>query len=283
MRTLALVLALAACKHSPPADCGKKAAEVASFLRAADHGGQIFQLAPIVPPLRDDLTMRPVPAPAISIGPDSITYQGQLIDNAGDLASRLRATHDQIAGDLAKGNYYPKSRPPDPELIAIIADQTAPMASVAMALGVADSTGFKNVMFVFRHTPTTPPPRTAIDDDIDKLLAGDGAQRATAIASYTAKKIDACPALKKSFGAVSAVEDDKAKFLIDSIEPSLKDCGCAVDPYTVRTIMWRILAEAEPAVVVRVRLDHRAIPLYGATWGEASKQLTPATTRVWFN
>ena len=42
---------------------------------------------------------------------------------------------------------------------------------------------------------------------------------------------------------------------------------------------WSALREAHALV----RLDHRAIPLHGATWGEASKQLTAATMRVSFN
>ncbi|HSN28429.1 MAG TPA: hypothetical protein VLT45_19220 [Kofleriaceae bacterium] len=283
MRYLAPLVALVACKHSPPADCAKKAAEVASFLRAADHGGQIFQLAPLTPPLRDDLTERGTTAPVIAIAPDAITYQGQLVEGRDDLVSLLRATHEQIADDLAQGR-SPKRPPPDPGLIAIVADEKAPLASVATAADAALSSGFPKAMLVFRHTPVTPPPRNPVDDELDKLFtSSDPSSKATAIAQFTSDKIKGCPALVKSFGAVSAVEDDKAKFLIDSIEPSLKECGCAVDPYTVRSIMWRILADPEPAVVLHVRLDRGAPPIHAATWGEASKQLTTPNTAVWFN
>lgn len=276
------MLALAACKHAPPADCGQKAAEVARFLRSANHGGQIYQLAPLAPPLRDDLKERAVVAPSIDIAPDAITYQGQLVDGRDDLASRLRATHDQIADDLAQ-HRYPEHHPPDADLIAIIADEKAPMTSIVTAVDAAHASGFSTAMFVFRTTPTAAPPRSALDDEIDKIVTGDPSSRATAYAKLASENIRSCPALEKAFGAVTAVEDDKAKFLIDSIEPSLTACQCAVDPYTVRTIMWRLLAETEPTVVLRTKLEPTATPIHAATWGEASKQLTPATNAVWFN
>lgn len=282
MRTLALALALAACKRVPSTGCAQKAADVARYLRTVDQGPRIFELAPLAPPVRDDITDRGENAPVVGVGSDSVTYQGARIDGRDDLASKLAATHHNSVADRDRKDVGPDAT--DPDLFAVVADERAPMASVAMAVDAAEASGFSKAMFVFRRTPAAPPPRSAVDDEIDKIVASrDPVDRASAFAKLASDKIDACPALKKLFGAVSAVGDDKAKIIIDGIEPSLNACACAADPATVQSLVGRILYNSEPAGVLRVTLDRNAPPIHAATWGEASKQLTPATKAVWFN
>lgn len=281
MRYLALALALAACKHSPPADCGKKAAEVAAFLRTLDQGPVTIAFEGTSPPLRDDLTERGERAPQIEIAAGGMTYQGQLIGSRDELADRLSAAHDAISEGVRDGR-YPGHQ--DPDLIAIVADEHVPLAQVAAAVDAAQASGFTSAMFVFRRTPTKPPPRTAVDEEIDKIVAsGDPADKAAALAKLASEKIDACPALKKVFSEVSPDGDDKAKHIIDGIEPALNACGCAADPYMVRSLIGRVLYVSEPTSVLRVKLDPSAPAIHAATWGEASKRLTPATKAVWFN
>lgn len=282
MRTLALAVALAACKRVPPSGCAQKAADVARYLRTIDQGPQLFLVEPLVPPLRDDFTDRGEPAQQLNVGSDDVTYQGTWFASRDDLAAKLAATHHASVADLDRRDRGRDAT--DPDLIAIVADEHAPMASVAMAVDAAEASGFSKAMFVFRRTPLPPPPRSAVDDEIDKIThAGDPATTAAAYAKLASEKIDACPALKKLFGAVSAEGVDKAKFIVDGIEPSLNACACAADPATIQSLVGRILYNSEPAAVLRVKLDRSAPPIHAATWGEASKQLTPATQAVWFN
>jgi hypothetical protein len=145
--------------------------------------------------------------------------------------------------------------------------------------------GFDAPLFVFARPPATPPPpRTWVDDELDRARSTDGALLAAAAARTGEKVMKSCKPLFEVFGKVAMIEEDKAGFIVRSVRPALVECGCNVDLAALGTVLWRLLGNEQPTTALGVRLARDATPIAlpaKTPWREASRQLTPATTSTW--
>ena len=259
MRYLALAVALAACRHSPAEhrDCAAEAADVASYLRTSDYGGALYQIPPqLAPPVRDDLTDRGDIVPSVTITADAIHYLDDVITDRDSLVVALQRAHAMHADA------------PPPLTLAIIADARAPMASLTTVVDAAEASGFGTAMFVFRPSRAPAPPHEPAAGSVD----GPSLEAA-------------CTPMKKLLVDSMHIDGNHAKadYIFPRLEAALVECRCAADPYAVRTMMRNLFENHDPIRVLRIKLDRNAPPIHASTWGEASKQLTSATTTVWFN
>jgi len=283
MRLAAIVLVVASgCSSSKGPSCAEQALELDRFLSAMDHEPSIFQFSKKLKLVtRDDLpVLKAVYAPTVEVQTREFVFEGLLV-GPDELAERLAARRQQLADAVARGR---EAR--DPDRVYLLVDESAPWDRVVAAVEAAAAGGFTTVAFVFAHTANLkPPPRSPIDDELDKIDAADGASgKATKLAETVKGVIKACPAMIEAFGRVAARDsDDKAGSLIQSIQPALVDCDCKVDIPALRSVMWRILANTKPVAEVRVAVDRGAKPLaLPATtpWREAQKRL-PQAGPVW--
>jgi len=268
-----------------PADCKAATDELDKFLTTMDHEGSMVDLSKTSPPMRRDLQTRELEyAPVLDVRTSGIFFQGDELAPAA-LAAKLKAMKHKMQEDFELGR-YPKRHPPDLRYMIVVADEHATWGSVASAVEVARQSEFDHLAFVFRRpTATQPPPRTHVDDEIEKLMAAtEGGNKATALASYISPKVAVCPPLVQVFGEVGAAETgDTAAYLLSKTAPAIAACNCALDPAEARSIMWQTAGNPKPIAVLRVELDKKA-PAVSApadkSWGEASAKLTPDMTKI---
>ena len=289
VKTLALLVA--ACTTSlaeaKPTDCQAATDELDKFLTTMDHEGNLLNLDHVSPPMRKDLKVRGgelAQGPVIEVRTDGIFFQGDMLTPAA-LEPKLIEQQKKIQHDIDAG-YVPKHLKVDPHYIIVVADAKASWGAVTSALEVAAKTQFDHVTFVFRRpSATPPPPRTHIDDEIEKLLAASETNQATAIANYISPKVAQCPPLIAVFGEVGTNEiEDKAAYLLAHTAPAIAKCNCALDPAEARSIMWQTAGNPKPIMLLRVELDRKAHKLSAPkakTWGEASARLTAGMKTVW--
>jgi hypothetical protein len=157
---------------------------------------------------------------------------------------------------------------------------------VAAASEAVARAGFKEAAFVFARTSTLkPPPRSKVDDELDKIEHGDdSSEKASQFAKLIQDIAKPCPALIEAFGRVAAIEGDKATYIIQQVQPSLIDCDCKADIPALRSALWRLLANSKPTTDIRITLD-RAAPKIAfpdrMPWREAGKRLAAGATTGW--
>ncbi|NVB84918.1 MAG: hypothetical protein HOV81_41510 [Kofleriaceae bacterium] len=263
--------------------CGKSAKEcktdaeaLATLLRETPHEPEMFVLAGRHLVARPDLTDKRGfgYAPVLDITKAGFAMQGEPIAQA-ELSTKLATIHDQ-------GAQHWMGRGSDPDRIYFAIDGDVTWDRVVMAFEAAEAAGLVKEAFVFEYPskPLTPPPRSAVDAELDKLQADpDAANKASRLAEMMSTRVKRCKSLQQLFGGVAAVEgEDKADFIITGLAEALVECECNVDMPELRSIMWRVLATQHQTRVYefapRVRDETIAFPAT-TTWADASKKLAP--------
>jgi hypothetical protein len=273
---LVVLLLLVACGKKQ-SDCIAEANELSHFLTTMDHDPPILGLDDVKLLARTDLPhTKLVRAPGIVIGPKATTIDGRAV------------TDDQLAEALDKERRFIESYPrlaKEPRRVYLAIDEAAPWQRVVSAVSVAQHAGFVKGAFAFaRPASTPPPPRAPIDDDLDRLLTEEPANRASKLAKLAEQTVKSCDALMREFGSVAATEGDKADIILHAVGPALVECNCNTDLPAVRSLMWRVAGNPHPVNVLEVDLDPIVKPLElpGATpWREASKHLSIHTAALW--
>jgi hypothetical protein len=255
-------------KRADPQVCRGQAEELGRFLAAADQGPGVtdprrLAARPALPPLpaaRENLRVA-------QVRPDGLVTERQ----------KVEWTEGPGALEDALGEVR-KLATPDPALTLAI-DEATPWAEVAPVLTAAAAVGFDHVRLLFAGARPPPPPRSAVEDELDRIDKGEPSERATQAAKVMAGVVKDCPALQRVFGVVSSRGGDKAQRLIAAIPPALIECGCAIDLPSLRSMMWRVVG-SEPALTeatVALGQGGEALALPAATpWREACARLLAA-------
>jgi hypothetical protein len=206
--------------------------------------------------------------------------------NRVKLIEALTAAESELRKAIADGN-VPKRDPPDPRRMILVVDRRVTWQDVVVALGAATHSGFSLIDFVFGRPPATPPPpRTRVDDELDKLKPDADGNMSGVLAEYTRPKVQACPGLVRAFGNASATAADPTQTLLAAVGPALIDCGCAVDPAEMRSLFWRVAGNPHPLLIVEVSLDAdaKAFAVVQTTkWRDVAKQFAVAGKPTWFD
>jgi len=281
---LVAAVVLAGCGKSKSA-CKTEAHELATYLRAMDH-------TPTLIKIRDDvyLVARPelpslneaAEAPVVFVRATGIEFRGEH-PSLEELEAKLAAVAAKTQDDIAAGK-VPRRFVWDHRIYVAI-DRDAPWSTVVGVAAAAGKTGYVKWMALFaKPSPVAAPPRSAISDKLDKLLADDdGGNKATELARMTSEIIKSCKPLGKAFGSVSSDEGDKAAELIEAIEPSLVDCNCDVDVPSLRSVFFGIAGNLHPIGTVTVTLSTSATPLAfpaATPWRDVAPKLSGGTS--WF-
>lgn len=270
----ALLVCVVGCGKSAK-ECKTEAEAFGKALHDAPHEPEMFMLTGRHLVQRPDLAAeKTLYAPAIDIKKSEVSYQGQLIDTREALQAKLEATRQSAADAVDRG-----MRDIDPELVYLVIDDDATWDQVVLAFDAAEAAGMVKQAFVFDlPVKLTPPPRTSLDVELDKLQADpDASDKASKVAKMVSDRIGRCKPLQKLFGQVSAVESgaSKADIIIAGMPAALVECGCDVDMPQLKSVMWRLLVtEHSPRVykfAPRVRDETIALPAT-TTWAEASKK-----------
>jgi hypothetical protein len=289
VRVLAIIGVLAACGDGKSEEeCRAEAAalsgllveaaaEPAPLIRIADH---VRLVARADLPVRRDLNT----GPQVALGPAQIAVGEEVVPDLAGLTGRLRDGFAELQDGLATGRVKP-AWVPEPRLVYFLIDPATPWERVVAAVAAAADAGLSAPAFVFEQPPALkPPPRSAIDDQLDALTRTDPSERATELANLTKDLIGDCQALERAFGAVGGVDGaDKATTLARAIEPALVECKCKVKIPDLRSVMFRIIYVPRPARVISFAPDaaEQRIELPRATpWSEASERFTPTTSNA---
>jgi len=274
---LARVLLVLACASEASADCKTKATEAARFFATMEHEPSMLNVDQVTLVTRSDLVLtdRDINfAPLIRVR-DKLELNGVTVEGKA-LAGKLT---DAFAQNAAESRRF---REPGATGVLLLIDASARWERVAEALAAARTAKASEVTFVFARPKTTPPPRTSVDDDLDKLKAG--GNLATALSGYIRKKIAACPAMIEVMGKVADDNSgDRAGAMLASVGPALIACDCAVDPAEMKSLFWGFLGNPQPLGAIRVTLDPHGTRLDApkqATWAEVQKQLLTSTTMI---
>jgi biopolymer transport protein ExbD len=234
----------AAAATAPASDCPARAAKVGAFLTAMDHDAMWFDVTGYALPQRSDVGEANDPrGPYLRIRPGSVELLGDVGVGLRELTERLRAQHDRLAA----------TAPETP--VFLVVDGATPWRELAPVLDAVRAGGFERVRFVFARVPKSgPPPRTALDDEIDAVIASRPSSLADAFGSIVRKVVEPCPALIDAFGTATTSSADPTGALIAAVEPSLVACECSADPDTVQTLMWRLVGNPAPTGTVEVTL-----------------------------
>lgn len=286
----AAVVVVCACgsgSSSRDARCRAEAEELEGFLTTMDHDVNLFFTDDLRLVTRGDVPRMELPrASTVSVDAEKIVLDGEYIGDRAELAERLAAARAHIANAVSMG-YLPRHEAAVAKQIYLVIDEAVAWETVVWVAEAVHEAGFDAPLFVFARPPATPPPpRTWVDDEIDRAADTDGTDasaRAMAVARTSEKVIESCEPLIEMSGKVAMVED-KAEFIIRSVRPALVECGCKVDLAALRSLLWRLLGNEQPTTTLGVRLARDATPiaLPAATpWREASRQLTPAMSSAW--
>jgi hypothetical protein len=240
----ALVGLAAACGKDgkSESECRGEARELQALLRAADTGPSAIYVD-------RDITL--VPRPELAATARDLPY-GPVVTINRDGRYRFGGERDLGAYDVAHqvSLEYEKSakhrRPDDQEpVVYLVIDAAAPWGPVYSVVDYIESfevPGRIGFVFGVATAPSTPPPRTWMDDKLDQVLAGEPSQRAVELAKAVSDVVKPCPALARVFGQVGGVAaEDKATALIDALEAALVECRCDLDVPALRSAMYRVL------------------------------------------
>jgi hypothetical protein len=222
-------------------DCPARAAAVGAFLTAMDHDAMWFDVTGYDLPRRAGLGAANEPrGPYLRIRPGSVELLGDAGVGLRELTERLRAQHDRLGAETP---------------VFLVVDGATPWGELAPVLDAVLDAKLERVRFVFARVPTSePPPRTALDDEIDAVIASKPSSLADAFGSIARRVVEPCPALIDAFGTATTSAPDPTGALIAAVEPSLVTCDCAADPDTVQTLMWRLVGNPAPTGTVEVTL-----------------------------
>jgi hypothetical protein len=291
LRLVALALTtLISCGNDP--SCKQYAKDLGLLLeRAAAEPPPLIQIpddmtvaeAHDMPARRDDPA-----APAVIVTQTTATYQGQPVATP-ELGTLLDAAHAKIVDDIESGR-VPAKFVPDPDFIYFVIDVRAPWPLVVASVERAVTSGFTHVGLVYTMKSTiTPPPRAAIDKQLDDLLRSeDASNKASELARIISDEVRSCPTLQKEFGRIGSDEaESKAMSLARSVEPALLGCDCRVNTGNLRSALFRVLYVEKPVRILRLSFEHptaaHGIELPAtALWGDAVRQLDPTTREVTF-
>ncbi|MCE9578138.1 MAG: hypothetical protein K8W52_33740 [Deltaproteobacteria bacterium] len=266
----AAIVTTAGCSGSKSqATCRSDAHELATLLTAINRPS--YQIDPDVHLVaRPSLALPAVrPALVVEVRASGVSLDGDPVVDRDSLPARLTAR----AGELSRyGIQAPRVR------LAI--DATARWSEIVQVADAAAAAGIPEIELMFAVPPVavTPPPRTAVDDELDRATKdADASDKATRFAQLVARVAEPCPALTRVFGALATPGEDKATALIAGIEPALIECQCAADVSALRSLLFRLLDDRHPAAPLSVTIaaTGRTVTLPAATpWSEASAQLT---------
>jgi hypothetical protein len=197
------------------------------------------------------------------------------------LAESLTATHRELVEAAERG----RSHRGDPRRIYVLIDEATPWREVVAAVETASAAGFTAPSFVFRHPVTlTPPPRAAVDDELDRILGLDPSERATAFARLLEAQVADCAAVQNIFADIGSSEaESKSQTLLRRLPDALIDCKCDVPMADFRSTLWRLLVIPQPMRGFEVALvaTGTRIALPAATpWSTASQRFDPSTKTV---
>jgi hypothetical protein len=277
-----LVIALVAACGKSKATCKAEVADLMTLFRTMDRS------PPLAVPADVHLVERPelpvfdgVYAPVVIARATGFEFRGEHLDELG-LTVRLAEVWNKQRDDIEAGK-VPRDFKWDHRVYVLI-DRDTPWSAAVTTVRVASLAGYTKWIAVFsKPSPVAQPPRSAVSDQLDKILKDDGGgNQATAIAKLMSDVVRSCPAMGKAFGAVGSEENaDKGKVLIEATEPALIECNCDIDLPSFRSVFVAIGANFHPLTVLRLELDEKIKPLAlpGTTpWRDAVKQLTTATT-----
>ena len=271
MRTLLALAMLLGCGGKKAADCKLEAEELYTLLKTTPH-----QASPFYPQqgltlvFRTDLGVTPIaPGLVVSVMPTVLMFQGMTFGDTAALVDQVTKSRDNA----------PRMRDRTIKQVYLQLDKSTRWSQVVELAKAFEGAGF-TIGFAFETgAKLTPPPRSPIDDKLDALMADkDAANKATKLATMAKDVVDGCPALAKSFSAVSSVEgEDKAEILIERTKEGLIDCNCKIDVPELRSMLWRVMA-VEPAVQVVtyssiLRGDNKVATRATATWAEIGPKL----------
>jgi len=155
----------------------------------------------------------------------------------------------------------------------------APQLDRALADGLTEA-----YVVVVRKSKSAEPPRSSVSAQIDEIRASsDPSSKASRFAEIFSKAIDKCPAFKREASRVSAAADDRSRWYVAQLEPSLVDCGCDVDLDDLRTLTFGLFGSYDGLVTTAfpITLDPAGAPMHAATWGDLVPALYKARgTRV---
>ena len=189
-----------------------------------------------------------------------IEYRGDH-PSVDELAEKLAELAVKTQEDIETGKTPPSFRWDHSIYIAI--DGDAPWSSVVAVASAAERTEYGKWIAIFaKPSPVAAPPHSAITDELNQMIAeGNRANAATEVAGLVSRVVKSCPALVKSFGAVSSNEGDKAALLIEAIEPALIDCNCDLAVPSLRSAFFAIAGNLHPIGTLAITLDDSASPI----------------------
>jgi hypothetical protein len=264
MRSIVLVLALAACGKAAASDCEARAPELAAWIDPIDReGASAIALSTHLVEARDLPLARRERAPMVAGTRAAITVDGVPAETPSALTDALTAARGERAARV---------------LFAIETD--APMDRVATATEAAAVAGFTDAGVLFqRPSSGAPPPASSIDAELDAMRASPDPNNATKLARLGARLVADCKEMGDAFARVTpeAVED-KGRAIVAAVRPSLIACGCKVPMDDFRSFLFAVMGPGgRPAnTIADVTLDGGAAPVTGATWADAAPALLAA-------
>jgi hypothetical protein len=264
MRWLVMIALVAACGKQER-QCGPDAYELEEYLKKIDRGLRWVPVDGVKLVQRDDLEKRFAQESHVArVHPRGIS-----------VGFGREVQPEELAEALQSQSYGQSGFKYDQILLAI--DHSTPWSLVVATVRQAQNAGIRRVVFAFAAKPTVePPPRTKLDDDLDKVESEDFGMKATKLAEISKKLLDSCPALGKAFGKV-AMYDDPDSRLIKAMTPALLECNCSIDMAALRSLMYRLIASKQGLAVIDLDLSTSAarIELPDETpWRDAQKKLT---------
>jgi hypothetical protein len=258
-----------------PGECKAQAEDLDRFLHAMDTSGQRWNLDGVILAPRPELPDHDVdPAVGIIIGRQGIRVRGQTVDR-GELKDKLDQALERFDA-ASQGGAHSRAA-------ILMVDEAATWGDVVFVAETAASVGIGPLTLLFARPSPSRPPRASADDELDAVQRREP-NTATAFAQVARQIASPCPSLVRAFGvAANADTLDKVNNLIDAVGPALVECSCRVDIASLRSLLWRLLANPTPVGLLEITLSRRgakiAIPTATA-WRDASKRLTPGAT-VW--
>jgi hypothetical protein len=160
-----------------------------------------------------------------------------------------------------------------PELLLAI-DASTPWKKVVEVFGALEASGFQDVGLVFsrKAVAMTPPPKSAIDGQLDAAEKADPSDRATKVAELATEVVKDCESIKSLFASIDG--GDKTTAMIEGLPPALIECNCKCDVAALKSLFFRLLANRAPTTTIHVTLRGEALSLNETLpWADASKQM----------
>jgi biopolymer transport protein ExbD len=254
-----------------PASCDEKVAEFKAWVATYPKSGNVLRFHDV----QDD-------GPP---DPNLVAREGRSFEQ-NDAAASVEMFNQgfRIVGDGTRVEDLAALRPllreavqlrragPAPSPLVLAIDRDRRWSDIVGLVNAAADAGFTQVDFVFQRSFAIKPPPSAVDKEVQRILAAESFQRGRLVAIEIDRSLKKCKGGSDVMGHLANVDSrEKSKLFAGEMPPVLRACNCAATPRDLMALWWTLGDPDKEGVIHREFIGARLTVAKGKPGGTTLK------------